>query len=627
MSMITVDARPGGRGRVTGRGKHARRWLSAAAVVAVFVATWAISSGAPALATGTAASQADAAPASPASQVVPVPQADSAPAPAPAPPAPELIAPPAMRLAVGLLDTIPPGTRLALRPLAPHETGLRKEVGRRLYESILNAVFQLSRAGGVVVLPRESLGKIYESLDEFGQGNVESMLREAQADIEVKCEVFSVAEGVELSCGAWDLKELFFHARAMERFPLERRVARLEIVVAEIARRFAEEAPAVGELRQVMIMDASLGARGDLGTLLGELLEGELIQRMSERAESEEEKRRVAEALGTEPEPPVEALSYRLDGTILRLDDERIRLEARLKHCGRVPVAAGADAACPRHRGRALVAAGVDIAVSSLPAHLASGVGGGAGPGGTYEAVAEAVVSERLDRESALRAARNLARARVVAQALGLPPPGVTEVKSEGDAIAAFVGFLDQGLPVDERFGEALPEGDAGPEERVAVRLTARVVPVGSVVRPEVRARLEHSVYRAMEPMRIEVRSEERAYLGVFAWGADDKVVRLYPRGAYRIVIGPGETLDIPRRGEGQILSAPLPVPGNREDHEAFVVVASPNPIDFGLARVVGGTVADTMSAAEDGSIFLARLAEQDPARLRIIWLPYQVHE
>lgn len=276
----------------------------------------------------------------------------------------EPAAPPAERLAGELLATIPPGSRLSLRPLVPQETGLPQEAGRRLYESILNAVFHAARSRDVVVLPRESLRKIYESLYEFGQGNVESMLREARADIEVICEVFSVADGVDLSCGAWDLEGTFSHARAMARFPLERQVARLDHALAEIARRLAEDAPAVGEVERVMIMDASIGARGELGNFVGNSLEGKLIEWMGERAKAEEEKVRVATALGTEPPPPAERLTYRMEGTLWRLDDKLVRLEVRLKHGGRTRVAASAD-----------------IAASSLPAHLVNTSKGGEGGG------------------------------------------------------------------------------------------------------------------------------------------------------------------------------------------------------------------------------------------------------
>lgn len=619
MSTITGGSRPGARGKMTGWRERAGRWPLAAAVPAA-LAAWAVGFGAPALATGKAAAQSDSAPASPASEVR-VPRPDSAPAkhpvavsaPAPAEPAPADS--PAARLAAGLLDTIAPGARIALRPLDPRETGLPRAVGARLYESVLNAVVRGAAGRGITVLARERLHEVYGTLEEFYQGDVESMLRAARADIEIICKASPVAEGVTLSCGAVDLEETSTVAHARARFPLPRTVAPYGLAVAEIARRLADGAPAVGPVERVMLMDVSIGARGDLGAYLGQRLEGEVVRRLVERARREGNEARVAAVLGTAPDASGEVPRYRLAGDLWRLDEERARVEMRL-----------------RQRGRTLVAAGADIALASLPSHLVAGAasrsGGGAAGGRMYEAVAEAVVSDRLDRKAALRAARNLARARVVAQALGLPPPGVAKVTSEEDAVAAFVGFLDAGLPVEERFREVRPEGDADGEERIAVRLAARVVPVGSVLRPAVRARLEHAVYRAMEPMRIEVRSDERAHLGVFAWGADDRVVRLYPRGAYRVVIGAGETLDLPRRGEGRIVSGPLPVPGNREDHEAFVVVASPNPIDFfALARVVGGSVSDTMSAAVAGSDFLAALADHDPARMAVIWLPYQVHE
>ena len=615
---------PDFRGRV-------RRPRAAAIVPAVFVAG-AVGFGAPAFATGQAPPQADAAPASSASEV-PVPRPDSAPAkrpaaapaPAPAPsppavaqpapPAPESTGSPAAQLASGLLDTIPPGARLALRPLDPRETGLPRAVGARIYESVLNAVVGSAAVRGITVLARQRLHEVYGSLEEFYQGDIESMLRAARADVEVICKASPVAQGVNLSCGAVDLVGTVTVAHAIALFPFERPAVPYVIAVAGIARRLADGAPAVGPVERVMLMDTAIGQRGDIGAYLGERLEGEVVRQMAARARREGNEARVAEVLGTALAARGEVPHYRLAGNLWRLDEERIRVEMRLKH-----------------RGRTLLLEGADIALASLPSHLARGAasrpGGRVGAGRMYEAVAEAMVSGRLDRTSALRAARNLARARVVAQALDLSPPGVTEVTSEEDAVAGLTGFLDAGLPVDERFREVRAEDDSGGAERVAIHLAARVVPVGSLIRPAVSARLGHAVYRAMEPMRLEIRSEEAAHLGVFAWGADDRVVRLYPRGGSRLAIGPGETLGLPRRGEGRILSAPLPLPGNREDHEAFVVVASPRPIDFGaLAQSAGTSLAETMNVAVAGSDFLAALASQDPARMAVIWLPYQVHE
>ncbi len=565
------------------------------------LAAWAVGLGAPASATGA---------------VPPGPETAPASSPAAAP-ASEVAVPPAMRLAKELLDTIRMGARLAIRPLDRRETGLPQEEGSRLYELMLNAVHNASRERGVKVLARRRLDVIYRILEEFDQGDVESrlksMLRNAQADVEIICKSSPAADGVTLSCSAVELEKTVIVAHARARFPLERVAYKYGHAVVRIAQHLVEGAPATGEVERVMLMDTSLGARGDLGVYLGERLEGNVIQEMTKRRAHEMKVNKAREAIGTEPVPRPKERVYGLEGNLWHLDAELLRLEVRL-----------------RDRGRSLVAAGANIAVSSLPndlpTHFGSGRGGGGGGRQRYEAVAEAVVSARLDRASALRAARNLARARVVARALALPPPGVAAITGEADAIATFTGYLDAGLPVDERPTEVPLEGGAGGGERVAVRLTARVMPLGRLVRPAVRARLEHAVYPAEEPMRLEIRSEEKAHLGVFAWGADDGVVRLYPRERGWMEIGAGETLDLPRRGERQILSAPMP--GNHEDHEALVVVASARSMDFaGLAPAVGDSPWGTIGRAVDGSGFLTALAGQDPARMAVIWLPYQVHK
>ena len=368
---------------------------------------------------------------------------------------------------------------------------------------------------------------------------------------------------------------------------------------------------------RVMLLENATGARSDLGLFLAERLKGELDRRMAERMQREENEARAAAVLQTAPEESAQPFHWRVNGTIWRLDGERIRLEAHLLHEGRGGATAGAD-----------------IVLASLPPELTEGKARPSGPariGKTWEAVAEAVVSARLDRRAARRAVRNLARARVVAQALGLPPPRVMEVRTEADAVAPFEGFLDAGLPVDERFLRVAPEGaEGGTEERLAVRLLARVAPVGVAPgRPVLRARLGRTVFRAMEPISLEIRSEEAVHLGVFAWGADNRVVRLYPRGASRLSARVGEPLVLPRPGKERILSVPMPEPGNREDHEAIVVVAvsASASLDFtALAPEVGVSLDETLNRAVDGSRFFAALAAQNPARMTLRWLPYQVH-
>ena len=536
------------------------------------------------------------------------PAADAESAPSPEVPSPEV------QIARTLLETIPAGSRVALRPLDPRDTGLPSTVGGPLYESVLNAIVRLA-GGAVTVLARERLHEVYASLDEFYQGGIEDLLQAAQADIEIICKASPVAEGVTLSCGAVDLIDAVTVAHAAARFALERPVAPLEIAVAEIADRLVEGAPDTGPIDRFLILENATGAQSELGAYLAQHLEGDVARRMTERARREGDEARVAAVLHTATEESAHVPRYFLKGVIWRLDDERIRLVTHL-HLG----------------SRSLVAAASDISRSSLPAGLAAGAAAGSsgqiGFGKTYEATAEAVISARLDREAALRAAGNLARARVVAQALDLASPRVTDVRTEADAVAAFEGFLDAGLPVDERFREVRTVGGArDTEERVAVHLVARVVPVGALLRPAVSARLGHTVYQAMEPISIEIRSEEAVHLGVFAWGADNRVVRLYPRGRVRLSARAGETLILPRPGEGRILSAPMPGSNNREDHEAFVVVAASRLLDFAaLAPEAGASLSETLDRADDASSFFAALAAQDPARMAVIWLPYQVH-
>ena len=140
----------------------------------------------------------------------------------PEPPTPESTASPAAQLAAGLIDTIPSGARLALRPLDPRETGLPREVGARLYESVLNAVVGAAAGRGITVLARERLHEVYGSLEELYQGDIGSMLHKARADVEIICKASPVAAGVALSCGAVDLVETITVAHAMAVFPLDR---------------------------------------------------------------------------------------------------------------------------------------------------------------------------------------------------------------------------------------------------------------------------------------------------------------------------------------------------------------------------------------------------------------------
>ena len=517
--------------------------------------------------------------------------------------------PPEIALAEQLMDGIPHDVKVALQPLDQRYAGLEPAVGDPLYERMLGALANAAKAAekGVTLLARKRLRDIYNSLEEFYQGDIGPMLRHAQADIEIICKPTSNATGIILSCSAVDLVKTTTLGVAVAHFPISRSAAHFEVAIAAIATRLAQGVPP-GTITLVPLLDT--GVETALTRRIGARLEDKIATLMAKRLRSRAAEAAANEVLGSGQASGSDVPRYHLRGELRRLDDERFRVDARLL------------------RGeRKLIADGADVAVASVPAELAASLSRGNGtpePTKRYKAEAEAIVSDRLDEASARRAACNLARARVIAQALGLDAPAVGEVRTEADAVAA-LKYLGKGLPVDEQFHDRA----VGDGPRIRVQLEARVVPVGVVSRPAVTAKLQKTVLKAMEPISIELSSEAKVYLGVFSWGADNKVVRLYPRSAQRaLTMGSGQGLVLPSQGEGRIIrSAPLKMKGNLEDHEALIVVAATKDMDYGgLAPLAGETLAGTMARARDGGQFIAALANTEPSRLAVVVLSYQVH-
>ena len=515
--------------------------------------------------------------------------------------------PPEFALAERLLNDIPGGAKVALQPLDQRYAGLEPAVGDPLYERILLALTNAAE-DGVTLLARERLRAIYNSLEEFYQGDIESLLRNAQADIEIICKPTSNATGIILSCSAVRLVNAVTLATAAAHFPISRRAAHFDVAIDAIASRLAQGAPP-GTVALVPLLDT--GVETGLTRRIGERLEDKIATAMAKRLGSRAAEVAANAVLADGKASDSDVPHYRLRGELRRLDDQRFRVDARLL-LGE----------------RKLIADGADMAIASVPADLASSLSrsdGAPEPTKRYEAVAEAVVSERLDAASARRAARNLARARVIAQALGLDSPAVDEVRTEADAVAALGEYLGKGLPVEEEFHD-LTVDDGG---RTAVRLRAKVVPVGTVSRPAVTAKLlKKTVFKAMEPISIELRSEAKVYLGIYAWGADNRVVRLYPtKGSSQLRMEAGQVLVIPSQGEGRIRSEPLRMEGNFEDHEALIVVAATESVDYGnLAPVAGATLTGTMDRARQGGEFIAALGLMGIGRMSVTVLNYQVH-
>ena len=505
-------------------------------------------------------------------------------------------------LASDILRSMPRGTSVAVRPfhLLEDSAKLPAELGRRLYSELVTALVRDSAASGVSLLTRR-LGEVYGvHEDHYSDVDLATLLRNARANIEILCPVTSGrgAETVRISCEAVDLESGEMVSGAEAHVPLEWRDM-FDFAFARLADRIVSGVPSAWALRGVRFVERS-GCRSVLGDFAGPRLRAQVNDLLRERAHTPARAVTGDGGAATEADaPPV----YAVHGMIGRYDDRFVTLEVSL-------VDEGDFGSLP------VVEAEGDVAVEPLPERFAR-----------YRCVehtaeGRARVSEHLHEASARRAALNLARARVVAPALGTDAPAVDLVTGEEEAVAVMGSLLQRGLTVEEHVSEGRSPGSAA--DRVSVHLRAQVVPVGAVAPPAVRASLDRALYRARtEPIRIEITSDEQAYVAVFAWGADDVVVRLYPRAGASLEVDAGDTLSLPRAEDGHLLSEPLP--GNDQDHEALIVVALREPADFEpLAPALTDVIAGD-AQPPGAQRFIDALAGLDTTRMTIAMLPYRV--
>lgn len=511
---------------------------------------------------------------------------------------------PADCLARQLISTIPTGEKIALRPFLPKETGIPAETGKRLYDNILTALFGAS-GGKHKIIGRDRMERIWKIWEAQFIGDFAKFIEQNRASVEIVCNVASHGTGLELSCTGIPIgknKSVAAAAAAQQVFPLKQERFQIEHGLAEIARRLAALAAGTDRAGRALIFDNRSDQQSELTGFLGGRVKLFFNRRQAARRKLCDRERNAQEVLqSVDGTRCGKADLYILRGRLWWPDTRTVELQLSLVD--------GKDSVAEEW---------VKIDRQTLPARYLP-------PDGArqafYTATAKAVISPNLDRKSAMRAAHNLARARVVAQALGIRAPAVKEILTEADGIFALVNSLNHGIPVEERFSSRVDDS------RIKVELQARVRKIGSRVRPALKAKLERSLVRAFEPLTIKLAAEETIHVALFAWGADNRVVRLYPNTAMPdLVIRGGESLTLPRAGEDRILSAPLPVHGNIADHEAFIVVASGKALDFEkLARRAGDSLAATAKVAVTGAVFFDRLATLDLSHLSVIFLPYQV--
>ena len=502
---------------------------------------------------------------------------------------------PEERLAEALLQDLEiEGKRIAVSPF--HRSAGLPE---RLYHRLTNALHAIAADRRVTLLTHR-LGELAKLHEEHYSDDIDllGLLRSARADVQILCSTVegAAAGHVSLSCEAADLVTTREYGYGIADFELEWNEM-IDFTIANMVEPIVEHAPGSLERKRVTFTEA--GCESELGEYIGRHLLVKLNERIRGRARQES---RAVTGRDGEPGAASGTTGYYLEGRIWR-GDVRVELEVTIRDDDTI--------VDTRHRMIAF------SANSPLPPRFAAGCK-------TYGARAAAVV---------LRGTGPRFGAAGGPQPSSRPgdcqsPLSVASRNGRRDGHGRWLGSAWQvsagGLPVDEQEKWERTSG----EERVAVYLQARVAPLGFVGRPKVAATLDRERYRAGEPITIMINSDEPVHLGLFAWGADDSVVRLYPaKSTQTLMLDAGEKLVLPRRDldEPYIMSGPLP--GHDEDHEAFIVVATPHPADFSaLANATGTSVADTINQARGAAAFFAGLAELDRARMTVVVLLYQVH-
>ena len=514
-------------------------------------------------------------------------------------------------LARAVIDTIPEGEQIALIPFRWPVTNLPEHEVEALYDDLYQAMFDASGKRHGLVKRDSDYDEIWEATKwEVAESNYQKYVDRLRATVVVHCEDRGLSRGkIKLSCTAAGVDGKSALAGDMPPsqalISVERRLFPYEYALTQLSNTLAAGARDHGSGPQsipvVFVVDTDIGQRSQLTADIGKrILEG--IGRQFETFHHEQQSQDTFKiATGRQPDDAAETPGgYELHGAFAWTDEERELASLWVEL---------------REDGRPIAQDRIELKRAWLP-HTIAGAR-------RYDAEARAMPSDSLHPMTALEAAMNLARARVVAQAVGIEAPAFEVVTSEAEGIAA-LKTLAYGIPVDEQFDTWQ---DATGERHVWLK--ARVATVGGHMRPAVKADLTKNDLKEREKFKIMLSASATVHVGVFAWGADGRVVRFYPNEKVRNLIVPaGGRVSLPQAGDGNADFWSAPLPGHTENHEAIIIVASNKPLDFrNLGSMAGNNTAETMSVAIPAGIFLNALGELDLSQATLLILPYRVRE
>lgn len=499
-----------------------------------------------------------------------------------------------------LWNPLPPGSRIAIRPLDADETGLPDALAREVEQALAAALLATAPAGGGVA-SRRDLPAAWEEAESFAGADGGRLLRDAAVDAVVVPSLVERRDGVALSAvlvgvtagGIGDV------IAVMPATPLAVDVARFDLASADagarrlgvaLAEQLRRAADPVGAFS---VRIARGGPRSPVTDWLAAQVGDHLARRLAM--------------------PPLYVTA-----PLRRLGEgpkaTRVILEVEIWDLGaRVDIQAQA-----RMDGHA-VSGTARVAMRSLPPDFLplTRDGGRVGPG-MYQAEGAAALARRVDPREQRMAARAVARRAVIRDALDWTP-AEGPVRSSGDVQAAMES-LQAAIPHEEIWRDL---AGAGAVARVLLR--ARVSRLGGGTAPVIEAAADRAVYRPGDALtaRVQLRAG-RAYLAAYAWQADDTVIRIAPMSAEAARVDAKVRVDVPGTGDPAVSAAPMP--GSPESVEAIVIVASALPFDAAaLAPSVQATASQSLEAATDMSAFLDALARLDLARVTLRVLPYRV--